>query len=138
MLLIQPEALALLKKSIFYTAPSTHRTIPRRKLGAQIRSAFNPHDRVLHPPKQSASEQQQSTGPMHGLQMWSGIVKYISHTSRSFTLLISACSYFMKQSTMQIEKGKHLGHTHARRTSRHISHRSLVGHAERRVPGRNP
>lgn len=87
--LFQPEALALLKKSIFYTAPSTHRTIPRRKLGAQIRSAFNPHDRVMHPPEQSASEQQQSTRPMHGLQMWSGIVKYATCASRLPTLLIS-------------------------------------------------
>jgi hypothetical protein len=73
----QPEALALLKKSIFYTAPVTHRTIPRRKLGSKIRSALDPHDRVSRAPKQSASEEQQTKLSLHGLTMWSGIVKYV-------------------------------------------------------------
>jgi hypothetical protein len=71
---LQPEALALLKKSIYYTAPITHRTVPKRKIGAKIRSALDPNDRVAHPPKQSASEEQQRHHPMHGLQMWGGIV----------------------------------------------------------------
>lgn len=73
----QPEAIALLKKSIFFTAPVTHRTIPRRKYGTKIRAALNPYDRVARAPKQSASEEQQSRRPMHGLAMWGGIIKYV-------------------------------------------------------------
>jgi hypothetical protein len=73
---VQPEALALLKKSIFWTAPVTHRTIPRSKFSTRVRAALDPNDRVAKAPKQSASEEQQSSRPMHGLQMWSGIVGY--------------------------------------------------------------
>jgi hypothetical protein len=84
------EALALLKKSIYYTAPRTHHTIPTFKPGQLVKAAMNPQDRIMHPPKQSASEEQQRNQTVHGLRMWTGLV-----------------SMFMERSSMEkLEKGR--------------------------------
>jgi hypothetical protein len=65
----------LLKKSIYHTAPITHKTIPRVPKMDLIRAALDPHDKVGRPPQQSASEQQQSENPLHGLSMWDALVR---------------------------------------------------------------
>ncbi|KAG2156229.1 hypothetical protein DEU56DRAFT_936926 [Suillus clintonianus] len=72
------EALALLKKSIYHTAPATHKTIPRVK--TVIPAAFNPNDAPFRPPRQSVSEQQVHSGMryIHGLRMWQSIVSYVA------------------------------------------------------------
>jgi hypothetical protein len=77
----QAEALALLRKSIYHTAPNTHGTVPRLKTWDAIRAAFDPHDDPNAPPKQSASEQQvrpAPAAPMHGLRIWDKIVTYVA------------------------------------------------------------
>ncbi|KAF5387616.1 hypothetical protein D9615_000559 [Tricholomella constricta] len=73
-----PEALALLKKSIYHTAPVTHKTVPRLRVSDAIRATFDPNDDPNRPPRQSVSEQQVRTHviPVHGLRMWDGIVRY--------------------------------------------------------------
>ncbi|KAH6915136.1 lipase/esterase [Coprinopsis sp. MPI-PUGE-AT-0042] len=80
------EALALLRKSIYHTAPKTHGTVPRLKTWEAIRAAFDPHDDPNAPPKQSASEQQVKpapAAPMHGLRIWDKIVTYLGRKSRA-------------------------------------------------------
>lgn len=74
---LQPEALALLKKSIYHTAPATHATIPGVKRADIIRAVFNPSDNPFRPPRQSVSEQQVHTGlrGVHGLRLWQSIVR---------------------------------------------------------------
>ncbi|KAG1755513.1 Alpha/Beta hydrolase protein [Suillus lakei] len=71
------EALALLKKSIYHTAPATHKTIPRVKKMDVVVAAFDHNDAPFRPPKQSVSEQQVRTGMrhIHGLRMWQSIVR---------------------------------------------------------------
>ncbi|KAG5648902.1 hypothetical protein DXG03_000251 [Asterophora parasitica] len=73
-----PEALALLKKSIYHTAPITHKTVPKLRASDAIRATFDPNDDPNRPPKQSVSEQQVRTHflPMHGLRMWDSIIRY--------------------------------------------------------------
>ncbi|TFK43713.1 lipase/esterase [Crucibulum laeve] len=73
-----PEALALLTKSIYHTAPITHYTVPKLKVIDAIRAAFDPKDDPNKPPQQSVSEQQVHAHiiPIHGLRMWDGILKY--------------------------------------------------------------
>lgn len=72
------EALALLKKSIYHTAPATHKTIPRVKTVDVVLAAFDPNDAPFRPPRQSVSEQQVRTGMrcIHGMQMWHSIMSY--------------------------------------------------------------
>lgn len=78
-----PEAYALIKKHIWHTAPRTHRTIPKITAGHAIRAAFDPQDNPIHPPKQSASEQQVRNKmlPIHGLRMWDGIISILMRKS---------------------------------------------------------
>ncbi|KAJ7498735.1 Alpha/Beta hydrolase protein [Mycena latifolia] len=75
-----PEALALLKKHIYHTAPATHRTIPKLKLADAVRAAFDPKDDPNKPPKQSVSEAQVRNSfipdALHGLRIWDVIVGY--------------------------------------------------------------
>ncbi|KAF8076580.1 alpha/beta-hydrolase [Lyophyllum atratum] len=73
-----PEAIALLKKTIYHTAPITHRTVPKMRMSDAVRAAFDPNDDPNKPPRQSVSEQQVRTHviPVHGLRMWDGIVRY--------------------------------------------------------------
>ncbi|GLB33981.1 putative steryl acetyl hydrolase [Lyophyllum shimeji] len=90
-----PEALALLKKSIYHTAPATHRTVPKMRTSDAIRAALDPNDDPYKPPRQSVSEQQVRTHvvPVHGLRMWDGIVRY-----------------FGKETSKQARKGaRHVG-----------------------------
>ncbi|KAG1815580.1 uncharacterized protein BJ212DRAFT_1357329 [Suillus subaureus] len=72
------EALALLKKSIYHTAPATHETIPRMKIVDVVLAALDPNDAPFRPPRQSVSEQQVRTGMryIHGMRMWQSIVSY--------------------------------------------------------------
>ncbi|KAG0709807.1 hypothetical protein DFH29DRAFT_885883 [Suillus ampliporus] len=74
------EALALLKTSIYHTAPATHKTIPRVTTVDVVRAAFDPNDASFRPPRQSVSEQQVRTGMrcIHGLRMWQSIVSYFT------------------------------------------------------------
>ncbi|KAF9006563.1 hypothetical protein BDQ17DRAFT_1302956 [Cyathus striatus] len=73
-----PEALALLKKSIYHTAPATHHTVPRLKAIDALRAALDPKDDPDRPPQQSVSEQQVRATLIlvHGLRMWDGLVRY--------------------------------------------------------------
>lgn len=99
------EALALLKKSIYYTAPRTHNAIPTFKRAQIVKAVLNPNDRFTRPPKQSVSEQQQSKQPMHGLRMWSGLV-----------------SYFMKHSSIdKLEQGKEKGKRKISHGTQHVN-----------------
>lgn len=78
-----PEALALLKKSIYHTAPITHSTVPKLKMSDVIRATFDPHDDPQRPPRQSVSEQQVKANiiPVHGLKIWDGLVRYFMQES---------------------------------------------------------
>ncbi|KAF9464372.1 hypothetical protein BDZ94DRAFT_1256294 [Collybia nuda] len=73
-----PEAIALIKKSIYHTAPITHRTVPKLRTSDAIRAAFDPKDDPSKAPQQSVSEQQVHNHilPIHGLRIWDGIVRY--------------------------------------------------------------
>ncbi|KIY74201.1 alpha/beta-hydrolase [Cylindrobasidium torrendii FP15055 ss-10] len=77
------EAIALLKKSIYHTAPITHETVPKLKHSDAIRAAFDPHDDPNRPPKQSVSEQQvyPTMLPWHGVRMWDQLVGYFMRES---------------------------------------------------------
>lgn len=74
----QPEAVALLKRSIFYAAPVTHLTVPKLKAIDAVRAAFDPNDNPNKPPKQSVAEEQVKTNviPIHGLRIWDNLVRY--------------------------------------------------------------
>ncbi|PPR04039.1 hypothetical protein CVT24_010614 [Panaeolus cyanescens] len=76
-----PEALALLKKSIYHTAPATHQTVPKMKVIDVMRAAFNPHDDPNKPPEQSVSEEQIKNKihilPVHGLKIWDDLLTYL-------------------------------------------------------------
>ncbi|KAK0191165.1 alpha/beta-hydrolase [Armillaria mellea] len=78
-----PEALALLKKCIYHTAPVTHETVPKLSAKDALRAAFDPHDDPTRPPRQSVSEQQVRTHviPIHGLRLWDALVGYFMRES---------------------------------------------------------
>lgn len=78
-----PEAVALLKKCIYYTAPITHETVPKLSARDALRAAFDPHDDPTRPPRQSVSEQQVRTHviPVHGLRLWDALVGYFMRES---------------------------------------------------------
>ncbi|KIM46374.1 hypothetical protein M413DRAFT_17043 [Hebeloma cylindrosporum] len=80
-----PEAVALLKKHIYHTAPVTHLTVPKLKQMDVIRAAFDPHDDPNKPPRQSVSEEQTKIHfiPIHGLRMWDGILGYFGKKSKA-------------------------------------------------------
>ncbi|KAI0045124.1 alpha/beta-hydrolase [Auriscalpium vulgare] len=71
-----PEALALLKKSVYHNAPTTHKTVPKMKAMQTLRATFDPDDSPVKAPKQSVSEQQKHTSvmPVHGLSIWNSIL----------------------------------------------------------------
>ncbi len=103
----QKEALALLKKSIYHTAPITHETIPRMKRSDVIRAAFDPDDDPVRPPRQSVSEQQVRTHiiPMHGLRIWDVLVGYGYGTPSPGKYLTLGDRYFMRESTKKAANG---------------------------------
>ncbi|KAH0587778.1 hypothetical protein H2248_006536 [Termitomyces sp. 'cryptogamus'] len=72
------EALALLKKTIYHTAPVTHKTVPNMRMSDTICAALNPRDNPNKPPQQSVSEQQVRARliPVHGLRLWDSIIRY--------------------------------------------------------------
>jgi hypothetical protein len=75
---VQPEALALLKKTIYNTAPVTHQTVPKMKTSDIIRATFDPNDDQNQHPQQSVSEQQvrkQIFPGLHGLRMWDSLLR---------------------------------------------------------------
>jgi hypothetical protein len=75
---LKPEAVALLKKNIYYTAPVTHITVPKLKHTDIIKSTFNSNDDPAKPPHQSVSEEQVKIHfiSIQGLKMWDGILRY--------------------------------------------------------------
>ena len=75
---LQHEAVALLKKTLYHSAPVTHRKVPKLRTSDALRAAFDPHDHPLKAPQQSVSEQQVHTQfiPMHGLRIWQSLVEY--------------------------------------------------------------
>ncbi|RXW25139.1 hypothetical protein EST38_g704 [Candolleomyces aberdarensis] len=78
------ESLALLRTSIYYAAPITHKTVPRLKASDALRATFDPHDDPNAPPKQSASEQQvdrMQIAPLNGLRIWEKILGYLGRKS---------------------------------------------------------
>ncbi|TBU23510.1 alpha/beta-hydrolase [Dichomitus squalens] len=78
------EAVALLKKAIYHSAPVTHHQVPKQKVSGMIRAAFDPHDMAIKPPPQSVAEQQVHSRlvPMHGLRMWQTLVELFMRKSR--------------------------------------------------------
>lgn len=74
---IQRDAVALLKKTIYHNAPQTHQNVPKLKTSDAILAALDPHDSPKKPPQQSASEQQVETHllPIHGLRIWQSLVR---------------------------------------------------------------
>ncbi|KAK7695761.1 hypothetical protein QCA50_000398 [Cerrena zonata] len=83
------EAVALIKKSIFHSAPVTHKTVPNIPTSVAIGAAFDSADHPFKPPKQSASEEQSYAHALHGLKIWQSLI-----------------SYFMKKSSKKAELGK--------------------------------
>ncbi|KAH9844100.1 alpha/beta-hydrolase [Rhodofomes roseus] len=77
------EAVALLKKNVYHTAPATHKMVPKLKTSDVVRGAFEKHDYPRDPPPQSASEQQvyPPSSPMHGLRIWQSLVTYFMRKS---------------------------------------------------------
>ncbi|KAH9482748.1 AB hydrolase superfamily protein C4A8.06c [Psilocybe cubensis] len=73
-----PEALALLKKHIYFTAPVTHLMVPKVRARDAIQAAFDPDDDPNKPPPQSVSEEQIRARciPVHGLRMWDNILRW--------------------------------------------------------------
>ncbi|KAL5530703.1 hypothetical protein ACEPAF_6961 [Sanghuangporus sanghuang] len=78
-----PESLALLKKTLYHTAPRTIKKMPKRKAKDVVKAALDPEDDPSRPPRQSVSEQQYSAevGPMHGLSLWASIMTYFTKRS---------------------------------------------------------
>ncbi|KAG6869341.1 hypothetical protein C0993_000094 [Termitomyces sp. T159_Od127] len=74
---LKHEALALLKKTIYHTAPITHQTVPDLRTTEAIRAVLNPRDDFNKPPQQSVSEQQVHARliPVHGLRLWDSIIR---------------------------------------------------------------
>jgi hypothetical protein len=75
--LAKRESIAIVKKTIYYTAPVTHKTVPKRGAKDVFRAAFDTKDNLAKAPFQSVSEEQGSGSvvPIHGLRMWQGILK---------------------------------------------------------------
>ncbi|PIL36934.1 hypothetical protein GSI_00624 [Ganoderma sinense ZZ0214-1] len=71
------EAVALLKKVIYHSAPPTHQQVPKLKTTDVIRAALSPNDSALKAPPQSVSEQQtrMRISSVYGLEMWQSIVE---------------------------------------------------------------
>ena len=65
-----------MKKIIYHTAPTTHKTVPKVKTSDALRAAFDPEDHPTKAPRQSVSEQQTYARmvPFHGLRMWQSLV----------------------------------------------------------------
>ncbi|KAI0031668.1 hypothetical protein K488DRAFT_51609 [Vararia minispora EC-137] len=79
------EALALIKKHIYHTAPATHLTVPKIKVKRTILAAFDPWNRASTKPSQSVSERQVTPGinALHGLSIWGSLVSYFMRKTSS-------------------------------------------------------
>ncbi|KAI0787047.1 hypothetical protein BC629DRAFT_1593579 [Irpex lacteus] len=77
------ESIAMVKKTIYYTAPVTHKTVPKRSAMDVVKAAFDTEDNLAKAPFQSVSEEQKpaSVIPVHGLRMWQGILNYFVRKS---------------------------------------------------------
>lgn len=77
------EAIALLKKVIYHSAPPSHQQVPKLKIADVIHAALNPNDSALKAPPQSVSEQQirMRISSLHGLKMWQSIVEWFMRKS---------------------------------------------------------
>ncbi|KAF5333486.1 hypothetical protein D9611_002644 [Ephemerocybe angulata] len=81
-----PEALALLRKTIYHTAPVTHQTVPRMKASDAFRATMDPHDNPNAPPRQSVAEEQvdrSQIAALNGLRIWEKILGYLARKSSS-------------------------------------------------------
>lgn len=67
----------MVKKCIYFTAPVTHKTVPKRTTGDAIRAAVDSEDHPVKHPKQSVAEQQTETHMfhMHGMRVWQNLLK---------------------------------------------------------------
>ena len=76
--MMQREAVALLKTTIYHSVPVSHRKVPKLKTSDAVRAALDPHDHPIKGPQQSISEQEMHTRvfPMHGLRIWQSLVEY--------------------------------------------------------------
>ena len=76
----QPDALVLLRKTLYHTAPRTIRKIPKRRTRDVVRAAFDSTDDPSAPPPQSVSEQQHMADvvPMHGLNIWAALMASVT------------------------------------------------------------
>ncbi|PSS35406.1 hypothetical protein PHLCEN_2v1561 [Hermanssonia centrifuga] len=72
------ESIALLKKSIYHSAPVTHKNVPKRSTADAMMAAFDPDDSPVKPPKQSEQQTESNILPMHGLRIWQSLVTYVS------------------------------------------------------------
>ncbi|KAI0722242.1 alpha/beta-hydrolase [Cerioporus squamosus] len=97
------EAVALLKKTVYYSPPVTHRYVAKLKTSDAVRAVFDPRDHPLKPPQQSVSEQQVHTQliPMHGLRMWQSLVEL-----------------FMRKSSKKVDEKVEVGKKHTLSTLR--------------------
>lgn len=77
------EAVALLKKVIYHSAPPSHQQVPKMKVVDVIRAALDPNDSALKVPTQSVSEQQirMRISSLHGLKLWQSIVEWFMRKS---------------------------------------------------------
>ncbi|KAF9453039.1 alpha/beta-hydrolase [Macrolepiota fuliginosa MF-IS2] len=78
-----PEALALLKKHIYFTAPITHQSIPRTPYREPVCIPSPHHNESNRPPRQSVSEQQKRAHvfPVHKLCLWGKLVMQFGRKS---------------------------------------------------------
>ncbi|RPD66751.1 alpha/beta-hydrolase [Lentinus tigrinus ALCF2SS1-7] len=97
------EAVALLKKTLYHSAPVTHRRVPKLKTSDAVRAVFDPRDHPLKPPQQSVSEQQVHAQfiPVHGLRMWQSLIEL-----------------FMRKSSKKVDEKMEVGKKHAISTLR--------------------
>ncbi|KZT13024.1 alpha/beta-hydrolase [Laetiporus sulphureus 93-53] len=77
------DAIALLKKNIYHTAPATHLMVPTITTFDAIRAAFDREDHPSRPPQQSVSEQQIYLHgiPIHGVRIWQSLITYFMRKS---------------------------------------------------------
>ncbi|KAI0321985.1 hypothetical protein OF83DRAFT_1168008 [Amylostereum chailletii] len=111
-----PEALALIKKHVYHSAPVTHKTIPKMRHSQTVRAAFDPLDLPSTAPRQSVSEEQTRTHiiPIHGLTIWNSLVGYFVRRTSSGKALLSTQTTEVAGNTVRSErngldrlKGKH-------------------------------
>ncbi|KAH9942586.1 alpha/beta-hydrolase [Amylocystis lapponica] len=75
------EAVALLKKNIYHTAPATHLTVPKLKTMDALRAAFDNEDHPTKGPQQSEQQRTNGVPTIHGMRIWQSLLTYFMHRS---------------------------------------------------------